>query len=82
MGFLQMSSYHTVRNKASQVALLVKNPPANAADTRDLGLIPESARSPGEGNDNALQYSYLEKIPWTEDPGGLQSTGSQRVGHD
>ena len=40
---------------------MVKNPPANAADTRDLGLIPESGRSPGEGNGNSFQYSYLEK---------------------
>ena len=35
----------------------------------------------GEGNGNPLQYSCLE-IPWTEGPGGLQSTGSLRVGHD
>jgi len=37
--------------------------------------------SSGEGNGNPLQYSCLE-IPWTEEPGGLQSMGSQRVGHD
>ena len=37
--------------------------------------------SPGEGNGTPLQYSCL-KIPWTEDPGGLQSMGSQRVGHN
>ena len=43
--------------------------------------IPESGRCPGEGNGNPLQYSCLE-IPWTEEPGGLQSMGSQRVGHD
>jgi len=35
----------------------------------------------GEGNGNPLQYSCLEN-PMTEEPGGLQSTGSQRVGHD
>ena len=35
----------------------------------------------GEGNGNPLQYSCL-KIPWTEEPGGLQSMGSRRVGHD
>ena len=35
----------------------------------------------GEGNDNSLQHSCLE-IPWTEEPGGLQTMGSQRVGHD
>ena len=38
---------------------LVKNPPANARDTRDAGSIPGSRRSPGEGNGNPLQYSYL-----------------------
>ena len=37
---------------------MVKNPPANVGD---LGLIPGSVRSPGEGNDNPLQYSCLEK---------------------
>ena len=35
----------------------VKNPPANAGDTRDAGLIPGLGRSPGVGNDNPLQYS-------------------------
>ena len=38
---------------------MVKNPPANAEDSRDLGLILGSGRSPGEGNDNPLQYSCL-----------------------
>jgi len=41
------------------VALVVKNTPANAGD-RDVGLIPESGRSPGEGHGNPLQYSSLE----------------------
>ena len=44
---------------ASQVALVVKNPPANAGDTRDTGSIPRSGRSPGEGNVKPLQYSCL-----------------------
>ena len=35
----------------------------------------------GEGNGNPLQYSCLE-IPWTEEPGGLQSMGSLGVGYD
>ena len=39
---------------------MVKNLPANAGDVRDVGLIPGSGRSPGEGYDNSLQYSYLE----------------------
>ena len=38
----------------------VKNPPANARDTGDLGLIPGPGRSPGEGNGNSHQYSCLE----------------------
>ena len=41
---------------------VVKNPPANAEDARDVGLIPGLGRSPGEGNGNPLQYSCL-KIP-------------------
>jgi len=39
---------------------VVKNPPANAGNIRDAGLIPESGRYPGEGNGNPLQYSCLE----------------------
>ena len=42
---------------ASQVALVVKNPSANAGDLRDLDLIPESGRSPGEGHGKPLCYS-------------------------
>ena len=39
---------------------MVKNPPANAGDRRDSGSIPGWGRSPGEGNDQPLQYSCLE----------------------
>ena len=39
---------------------VVKNLPANAGDTGDMALTPGSVRSPGEGNDNPLQYSCLE----------------------
>ena len=45
---------------ASQVALVVKNPPANVGDIRDPGSIPESGRSPGGGHGNPLQYTCLE----------------------
>ena len=45
---------------ASQVTLVVKNPPANAEDVRDAGSIPGSGRSPEEGNGNLIQYSCLE----------------------
>ena len=65
----------------SQVALVVKNLPTNAGGIRGTGSIPGSGRSPGEGmatHSNILAW----KIPWTEEPGGLQSMGSQRVGHN
>ena len=45
---------------ASQVALVVKNPPANAGDVRDVDLIPGLGRSPVEGHGNPLQYCCLE----------------------
>ena len=45
---------------ASQVPLVVKNPPANAGDIRDFGLIPGSGRYPGGGPGNPLQCSCLE----------------------
>ena len=45
---------------ASQVVLVEKNLPANAGDTRDVGLIPELGRSPRKGNGYPLQYSYLD----------------------
>ena len=46
--------------RAFQVALAVKNLPANAGDVRDTGSIPASGRSPGEGHGNSLQCSCLE----------------------
>ena len=48
------------RTRASQVALLVKNPPVNAGDIRDLGSIPGLGGSPGRWHGNPLQYSCLE----------------------
>ena len=64
-----------------EVELVVKNPLVGARDTRDTGTIPGSGRSPGEG---AAAHSSIPawRIPWTEEPGGLQPAGSQRVGHD
>jgi len=51
---------HYILTGASHVVLVVKNPFASAGDTRDMGLIPGSGRSPGKGNSNPLQYSCLE----------------------
>ena len=53
---------------ASQVAPVVKNPPVNAGDARDQGLIPAWGRAPEGGNGNPLQYSCLgnpmDRGPW------------------
>ena len=59
----------------SLIVQWVKNPPENAGDTGDAGLISGSGRSLRGGHGNPLQYSCLEnpmdRIPWTEEPGGL-----------
>ena len=66
-------------SQASQVVLVVKNPPANSGDIRDLGLILESGRSPRGGNGNPLQYSCLEnsmdRSAWWVTVHGLAHTG-------
>ena len=68
-------------NWASKVVVLVKNPSANEGDVRDMDSILGQEEPLEEGM--ATHSSILAwRIPWTEEPGGLQSTGSQRVGHD
>ena len=63
-----------IQSWASQVALVVKNPPANAGQARNVDSIPGSGRFPGE--ETATHSSTLSwKSPWTEEPGGLQSMG-------
>ena len=63
---------------AYQVGLGVKNLADNAGDLRDAGSIPESEELLEEGM--AAHSSILAwRIPWTEEPGGLQSMGLQRV---
>ena len=66
---------------ASQVVLVVKNPPANARDIRDTISIPGSGRSPGGEHGDLLQYSCLEN---SMDRGTWQATVqvSQRVDRD
>ena len=72
---------HLQQQRASQVAIGVKNVPANAEDVGDAGSIPGSGRSPGGGHGN--HSSILAwRIPWTEELGGLQSTALLRVRHD
>ena len=62
---------------ASQLAL--KYRPASAGDIRGMDLIPVLGRSPEGGHGNPLQYFW--RIPWTEEPGKLQSIGLQRDRH-
>ena len=63
-----------------QVALVVKSLPANAGDARDVGSVSGSGSSPGEGNGNLLWYFYLENPKEIfQEPGRLESMGSQRV---
>ena len=67
----------TEHNLSGFAALLVKNPPANAGDARDMGWIPGSGRSPGVGNGHPLQYSWLENSMdreawWATGPGGCK----------
>ena len=60
------------------MALVVKNPPANAGEVRDVGLIPDPLEEDMATHSNILAW----EIPWTEEPGRPQSMGSQRVRHD
>ena len=52
----------------------------SACNAGDPGLILGLGRSPGEGNGNTFRYAW--EIPWTEEPGRLQSMGSQRIGYN
>ena len=73
--FFQWIRFEYVRERlTSQVVLVAKNLPTNAGDTRDWGSIPGSGRF----HSNILAW----RIPWTEEPGRLQSRGSQRVRHN
>ena len=66
---------------ASQVVLVVKNPPASAGDIRDACSIPRLGRSPGVGHGNPLQYSCLEN---STDRGARWATVHRvrKSGHD
>ena len=68
-------------NKGFPGGVVVKNPPANAGDTRDTSLIPGLGRSPREGMATCSSILAWE-IPWTEESGGLQSARPQKVRHD
>ena len=61
---------------------MVKNLPANAGDTGDVGLIPELGRSPGVGSDNPLSLPGKSHRQGAWGRGGLYTTELQRLGHD
>ena len=65
--------FHVCPSRAYQVALEVKNPPANAGDVRGVGSIPESGRSPGGGH-GSHSSTLAWSIAWTEETGGLYSS--------
>ena len=67
---IELAGAETHATRASQVAPVVKNPPASAGDMRDAGSIPGSGRSPGGGHGNH-PCILAWRIPWTEEPGGL-----------
>ena len=67
---------------ASQAALVVKNLPARAADTRDAGSIPGLGKIALRRKWQPTPVFLPGESPWTEESGGLQSMGSQRVRHD
>ena len=75
-----MLIYMCVCARAFQVVLVVKNLPANAGDVRNTGLI--GVRKIPWMKAWLPTHYFVWRIPWTEEPGRLQSIGSQRVRHD
>ena len=54
----------------------------SAFNVGDLGLIPGLGRFPWRKEQQPIPVFWPRESPWTEEPGGLQSMGSQRVGHN
>ena len=69
-------------NRASQVALVVRNSPLNDRDIRNMGSIPGLGGSSGGGHGNSFKCSCLENPMDRGAWWGLQSIGSQKMGHD
>ena len=72
-----LNMFRHMRTRGFPVGSVVKNLPVNAGDTGDVSGL---GRSPAEGKDSHSNILAWE-MPWTEEPGRLQSTGSQRVRH-
>jgi len=67
---------------SSQVALVIKNLPAKAGDIKRPGVRSPGGEDPREEGMATHSSILAWRIPWTEEPGGLQSMGSHRVQHD
>ena len=74
--------HYQLRQPSNLVFPGVSDSEESACNAGDLGLIPGPRGYRGKGHGSPLQYSCLGNIPWTEEPGGPQSMGSQRVGLD
>ena len=59
---------------------MIKNPPAKAGDSTDMGLIPGLGRSPGEGNSKMYSNIFAWEIPCTEEPGNCSPWGLDELG--
>ena len=78
---LELSGAPCERAKGFPGGAVVKNPPANAGDARDAGSI-LVWKDPLEEEMATHSCILAWKIPWTEEPGRLQSMGLQGVGHN
>ena len=72
----------TIDSWASLVAQLIKNPPANSGDIKRHGFNPWDGKIPWKRAWQPTLNILAWKIPWTEEPGGLQSMELQTVGQD
>ena len=79
LGMLKIQTLGTVW--ASQVALMVKNPTASPGD-KIFGFDPWIGKIPWKTAWKPTSVNLAWRIPWTEEAGGLQSKGLQKVGHD
>ena len=74
---LEYSLFHTHRHTHTWGLPGGSDSRESASNAGDPGSTPGLGKSPGEGNGNPLQY-FAWEIPWTEEPGGLQSMRSQK----
>ena len=72
--------YYYMRSRASPLAQTVKDPPSSFTGWKDDPL--ERKEDPLEKGMSTHSSILAWRIPWTEEPGGLQSMGSRRVRHD